>query len=282
MKQPSAQAGAQEDSESSQSLIDRNRKRKRLTRQTSTTSNTSATAITPGQTRPSKAAVANQKTIQGLFAGQPKPTVDRLSPESKKARKSQTDSEATPQRVSSTSQPPQAMYTFPSKFDTQKAGAVDLTKSPRARRPSNAANLLKTNFNPNTGAKKLVVKNLKPQSTWDANSYLEQTWRQLDAALTTIFAEAPITFSMEDMYRGVENLCRQGRARNVYEKLAERCRSHINKTVKASLLAKNRQNDVEVLQDVLAAWSSWNSQIVCCLCITNPPPGPATALTHDL
>lgn len=159
------------------------------------------------------------------------------------------------------------MYSFPSKYDNQMNAPVDLTKSPRARRPSTANAFKTTNFNPHAGAKKLVVKNLKPQSAWDANKYFDQTWQQLDASLTTIFDDAPVNFSMEDMYRGVENLCRQGRARDVYQKLAQRCTSHINTTVKQSLLAKTRSSNVEVLQDVLQAWSTWNSQIITIRCI---------------
>lgn len=167
------------------------------------------------------------------------------------------------------------MYTFPSKFATKRDGSasVDLTTSPRAggvRRPG-AANRTLANqdnrFAPHTGAKKIVVKNLKPQSAWDANKYFEQTWQQLDAALATIFAGATVSFSMEDMYRGVENLCRQGRAKELNEKLADTCRSHINDTVRNSLLDKATQPNVQVLHHVLAAWSSWNQQFTLVRCI---------------
>lgn len=246
-----AQTGAQ-----AETPIDRKRKRQsKPTPSQSTTLNKAASAS------------GKQRTLQGLLSSQQhKQIVDDDIPDNKRVRQEQTVAGSTPQRPSSPKPASTAMYSFPSKYENKKNAVVDLTKSPRARRPSSAAaanNLHKNNFNPNAGAKKLIVKNLRPQSSWDANKYFDETWQQLDSALTTIFSAAPVDFSMEDMYRGVENLCRQGRARDVYQKLAERCRSHINDTVKRSLLSKNRHGNVEVLQDVLAAWSSWNSQIVC-------------------
>ncbi|KAL1304406.1 hypothetical protein AAFC00_003404 [Neodothiora populina] len=248
---------------------DRNRKRKRTSRSTPTP----ITAATATSTSADKSTTSGrQPTIQGLLSTQQiQPRVGHQSPNNKRSRQEQLS--ATPPHNSSSSfsqsLPAGAMYSFPSKYDNKKPATVDLTKSPRARRPSTVGGgyAIQSNFNPHAGAKKLLVKNLKPQSAWDANKYFDQTWKQLDAALTTILSNEPLNFSMEDMYRGVENLCRQGRARDVYQKLAQTCSSHINDTVRTALLSKARQSNVETLQDVLVAWSSWNAQVITIRCI---------------
>lgn len=161
------------------------------------------------------------------------------------------------------------MYAFPSKYDSVKPETIDLTKSPRARRPSSVTGgqARANNFNPHQGAKKLVVKNLKPQESWDADKYFEQTWQQLESALKRVLEDESTDFSMEDMYRRVENVCRQGRAKELYQNLATMWTHHIQKTVLESLISKHRMSNVEVLTDCLRAWSTWNRQVVTIRCI---------------
>lgn len=53
-------------------------------------------------------------------------------------------------------------------------GTVDLT------RPSN--------FQPHTGAKRLVIKNLRTSSTVDREEYFKKTWDELDGALASVFS----------------------------------------------------------------------------------------------
>ncbi|GAB7354196.1 hypothetical protein MBLNU459_g4747t1 [Dothideomycetes sp. NU459] len=252
--------------ESTSSPVDR--KRKRPSRQQSTSSDKDKGTPPLGK----------QQTIQELFSTQHKPSVGlasdaRLSPDSKKPKRDLPAPAPLPLPLPSTSPqtaappknlPQRNMYSFSSKFDN--SGVVDLTNSPPRQPNRRLSGVKRANFNPHAGPKKLVVKNLKPQSAWDANKYFDQTWQQLDAALTTIFAGEAVV-SMEDLYRGVENLCRQGRAQEVNAKLLDRCRSHIKNSAVPLLLSKGRHADVEVLQDVLAAWSSWNAQTTLIRCI---------------
>src|SRR5258708_4378141 len=79
-----------------------------------------------------------------------------------------------------------------------------------------------TNFNPHMGAKKLAVKNFRTQAKADPQLYLNQVWEKLDAALTVVFKNEKITFSLEELYRGVENLCRQGHAEEVCLRLQKK------------------------------------------------------------
>jgi hypothetical protein len=65
----------------------------------------------------------------------------------------------------------------------------------------------------------MMVKNFKVTRKVDSKAFVEQTWARLDAALDTIFSGGKVDFSLEELYRGVENLCRQGLARDTAERL---------------------------------------------------------------
>jgi len=55
-----------------------------------------------------------------------------------------------------------------------RPGVVDLTRGP-------------SNFQPHSGAKRLVIKNLRTSSSLkDVDKYYEDTWNGLDAALTSV------------------------------------------------------------------------------------------------
>lgn len=116
-------------------------------------------------------------------------------------------------------------------------------------------------LNPHTGAKKLVVKNLKTNTSWDSKAYLEKIWTQLDEALTLIFNDRHDGFSKEDLYRGVENVCRQGGASTLFSRLDGRCRSHIERDVLKSLLQKDGLDNVSALKAVLAEWARWSEHM---------------------
>ena len=214
----------------------------------------------------SDAQLAKQQTIQQLFSTRGKPsaspqTTGGLSPDFKRTRQQQPGSSPPPQTSPSPSLPREKMYSFTSK---QPSGdVVDLTKSaPRNGQPRRLSIVkpVRTNLNPHAGAKKLVVKNLKKESAWDADKYFDEIWNQLDNALSKIFQDAQVAFSREDLYRGVENVCRQGKASAVNARLNERCLAHFQNDVLKSLLSKSGRDNVSVLRAVLAAWSSWNAQ----------------------
>lgn len=117
-------------------------------------------------------------------------------------------------------------------------------------------------INPHVGAKKLVVKNLKPSSTWDSKAYVEKIWSQLDAALVNIFNDRHDGFSREDLYRGVENVCRQGGASTLFSRLQARCRTHVEKDLRDPLLQNVASDNVAVLRAVLGQWIRWKAQMV--------------------
>ena len=145
-------------------------------------------------------------------------------------------------------------------------GVIDLTNgtpptSPQARRVNGAVKP-KSGINPHTGAKKLVVKNLKTNTSWDSKAYLEKIWEQLDAALAVIFKDAHDGFSKEDLYRGVENVCRQGGASTLFSRLEQRCRLHVERDMGEPLREKSGSDSVTVLRAVLTEWARWKEQMV--------------------
>lgn len=120
-----------------------------------------------------------------------------------------------------------------------------------------------SNFTPHTGAKKLVVKNLKAIPRFDQGQYFEKVWSQLDAALTAIFDNQKPAHSLEELYRGAENVCRQGKAPILAKRLRDRCEGYISGKLLGHILSKvEAGSDVDVLWAVEDAWSGWNSRLV--------------------
>lgn len=119
------------------------------------------------------------------------------------------------------------------------------------------------NFTPHTGARKLVVKNLRKAPRANPEEYFNRVWGQLDAALSAIFTDEKVPYSNEELYRGVENLCRQDRAPVLFQKLLEKCKHNVTTRVKEPLVAgaRTKRSD-DILRAVVEAWSRWNTQLV--------------------
>jgi Cullin family len=193
----------------------------------------------------------HQRTIADLFS-KGKASTPQLSP-NKRLKRDPPDSQPLP---------PDKMYTFSSKTN----GAIDLTDSPSPNKSSPRPNSVSgkpSNFAPHQGAKKLVVKNLRTTPKGNADQYMNKVWGQLDEALTEIFNDEQPTQSLEELYKGTENLCRQEKAPEIYKKLVDRCKNHISTTLKNKLLEKaSVGKPVDTLRAVVEAWSNWNRQLV--------------------
>ncbi|KAF2808956.1 cullin-4B [Mytilinidion resinicola] len=147
------------------------------------------------------------------------------------------------------------MYSFPTN------NTVDLTKSPGNSPRKSAVRTNKQNFNPHLGARKLVVKNFRPQAKTDPTIYLNQVWEKLDKALAVVFKSGKLDFSLEELYRGVENLCRQGHAQEVCNRLEKISEKYVAEGLRGPLLEKLGNKSVDLLRATLAAWTTWNEQL---------------------
>lgn len=217
----------------------------------------------------SLAAQTQQPTISQLFStSQQKPiTFSKHSPDdslslssNKRARVTNSSAELSLPKVV----PPDKMYNFTS---PKSAGVVDLTMSPSRSSPFASARRMSgvqrtSQFGTNSGPRRLIVKNLRTTSRSDPTEYFNKTWNQLDAALTAIFTNGQLQLSMEELYRGVENLCRQGKAQELSQRLFARCRAYVGGSLKQPILDKAGEKDVTVLKAVLVAWKTWNNQLV--------------------
>lgn len=140
-------------------------------------------------------------------------------------------------------------------------GAGPFKPSSSPRKPGN--HIRPTAPRPQGGPKKLVVKNLKKTPRSDPDQYYNHIWGQLDMALSAIFTGGPLPYSLEELYKGVESLCRQDRAPEVYTQLRERCKHNLSVCVLDSLPRDPPSTkSTDVLEAVVKAWSTWRKQLV--------------------
>ena len=136
------------------------------------------------------------------------------------------------------------------KVQGKRPEIIDLTKRASA-------------FQPHTGAKKFVIKNLRTTSrAQDVEDYYRRTWAELDTALTAIFSSSQPRQPLERLYRGVEDLCRSGQAEKVYDMLRQRCEDHLHGEVLQKIKADGGNSNVDMLRSVYKHWKTWNAQSV--------------------
>ncbi|KAL2830034.1 hypothetical protein BDW59DRAFT_170319 [Aspergillus cavernicola] len=160
------------------------------------------------------------------------------------------------------------MYSFPNTGSRSSgasgsgAGGPILSNPAFQARPGNASSH-QNNFTPHTGAKRLVVKNLRTGPRLNQDSYFDKVWGQLDAALSAIFNGGKPEVSLEELYKGAENVCRQGRAAALAKRLQGRCREHVAGKLHDALVDKARVgSNIEALRSVVEAWKVWQSMLV--------------------
>lgn len=210
----------------------------------------------------SAAQLQSERTIPELFAASKHRTSEVTPPSPCKRRKRDHpgSSEETGVLLTEVLRPDQ-MYNLPRNY-------IDLTGSETASPPRKSPLQACSSTNNSTaqsvqgGTKKLVVKHIKRVSKADPDGYFNSKWIQLDNGLSAIFGDKKI--SLEEQYRGVENVCRQGKAPALFQKLSDRCAVHISAEVRASLIkdANKGANPVGLLRATLKAWSTWWDHLV--------------------
>lgn len=133
------------------------------------------------------------------------------------------------------------------------------TESPKPK-PSFAGQ--KIPFNPQTGPKKLVVKNLRNVTRLDTKQYFTKTWNELDQALDAIFRNEKEPYSLEELYKGAENSCRHGHSADLWTKLCGKSDIHLNNTIRDGIRREEANSpEVEVLRTFVNAWQTWQKQL---------------------
>ncbi|KAL8710031.1 MAG: hypothetical protein Q9220_005302 [cf. Caloplaca sp. 1 TL-2023] len=200
-----------------------------------------------------------QKTLSDSFrSSQPHACPGDITKESpsKRPKLNHTPTQHTPEIMTATE-----MYNF------AKPNHIDLTNgdgpAPMVtvqRRPIGVSRPI-TNSS-EAGPKRLVVKNLRKAPRSDPEAYVNHVWSQLDAALSAILVNDKVPFSNEELYRGVENLCRHGRAPSLYKTLNERCKQGVADNFGRSLVVHaSTADDDEILRAVVEAWQAWNDRL---------------------
>ena len=75
--------------------------------------------------------------------------------------------------------------------------------------------------------KQLVIKPLKKRPQLPEN-FDRDTWARLQAAVRAVHAKQAVGHSLEELYRAVEDMCLQGLAASVYERLQGECDREIS------------------------------------------------------
>lgn len=210
-----------------------------------------------------------QKTISDLFAtskqGVKTLEADGLPSASPSKRLKHSHSTADTTSASTTMQTlgPKDMFNFSPPKSRQPSDIIDLDKSPLSSSVKNRVNTSRpTAIGPHTGPKRLFVKGLRHAPKADPDEYYNTVWKRLEVSLTATFADEKLPYSNEELYRGVEIVCRQGKAKDLFEKLKGKCRGNVLHNVKEKLdQMSGSDNAVIVLQSVVQAWSRWNKQL---------------------
>ena len=210
-----------------------------------------------------------QKTISELFAtskqGVKALEADNLPGASPSKRPKHNHSTAETGDTSTTMQTlgPNDRFNFSPSKSWQASQTIDLTKSPLSSPVRNGVNSIRpTTIGPHTGPKRLEVKGLRNGPKAKPDEYYNTVWERLEASLSAIFTDGKLSYSNEELYKGVENVCRQGKAADLYKKLEHKCHQNILNNVKEVLIQRSNNDDpIVVLQSVVQAWSGWNKQL---------------------
>ncbi|KAE8442006.1 hypothetical protein EG329_003942 [Mollisiaceae sp. DMI_Dod_QoI] len=181
----------------------------------------------------------------------------------KKPAASRTTS--TPETERGTS-PTQSILPFTKRLKTSHSAAnigppADMSRTQIVESRPKVIDLTRpSNFQPNTGAKKLVIKNLRTKSRQDVDEFYSRTWDELDDTLTSIFRRQSPKAPLETLCRGVEATCRRGLAGRLSTHLRDRCKLYLEKDLLPKIESEAGSANVEALFTVHKYWTEWNKQ----------------------
>ena len=92
------------------------------------------------------------------------------------------------------------------------------------------------------------------------SNFEKDTWDKLRAAIRAVHAKQAVGHSLEELYRAVEDMCLQGLAATVYDRLRSECEEHIEAKVEA--LLGQTPDVLAFLTLVQACWADHSEQML--------------------
>jgi hypothetical protein len=120
--------------------------------------------------------------------------------------------------------------------------------------------------------RKITIRNLKAAPDSVPAAYFAQMTNKLRRAVNTILTEGTLADSLEELYRGVENLVRENKGAELYDMLQDSCRMFVAGNLKPSVeggvagsVGLGGDGGIRAVECVEGAWGKWTSQLVCVL-----------------
>ncbi|MEW5312866.1 MAG: hypothetical protein WDW38_004466 [Sanguina aurantia] len=108
--------------------------------------------------------------------------------------------------------------------------------------------------------KKLVIKPLKVKPELPTN-FEDVTWAKLQASVQAVHCKLPVSFSLEELYAAVQDMCMHKMADKLYGRLQKECDSHLSQQI-SSLCSSLQLDPVLFLDRINATWSGHCSQML--------------------
>jgi hypothetical protein len=141
---------------------------------------------------------------------------------------------------------------------------INLTSAPTPVSPQ-------TPLRPQT--RKITIKNLKSTPDSVPAAYFRQTTHKLEYAVKAILLEGNLADSLEELYRGVENLVRENKGGQLYQMLHTQCRDYVAINITqiveqeiAGSLCIGGDGGIRAVECIESAWGKWTSKLVCHHC----------------
>ncbi|KAF4123141.1 cullin 4, partial [Geosmithia morbida] len=165
------------------------------------------------------------------------------------------------------------------KFSTTEAAAAEASSRRKKSMPPDTVDMSQMSslpsslpssspsvFQPYSGARRLVIKNLRTSASADRDAQVQQhyerTHRDLRDALDAVFSSCKPAVPLERLYRGVEDLCRRGDADKVYRTLRESMDTHVRTVILPRIERSARTSTMETASRLLSEWQTWNTQMI--------------------
>ena len=116
-----------------------------------------------------------------------------------------------------------------------------------------------------SSVRKIVVKHLKPTPPSVPQQYYQNTYDKLLQSTRAVLREEVITESLESLYRGSENLVRNGQGQMLYDAVQKEVAEYAKTDMKAMLVKQYQGIDADVMGQIMevmvSVWDKWMSKI---------------------